>query len=141
MIRYSPLQIIAMVWGVCVLVFLVACSSVNPIAQAETLDQRVYAAYGTFVILQEEGARLVTEEQEFIPESVQIRIINANRRVTPLANGLLNSFQEYQLIREELGGVSTSPEQVVLALDEVESWLERLQPALSDLRTAIRGAN
>jgi len=120
------------------LVGLQGCASTNPIAAAETSEQRAYAAYGTFVIFQEKAADLV--EEESIPDGVKLRIIEAEERAKPVADSLLDAYTEFLAIKAEFDAGETSEERLVAAANSLNDWITQLAPLINELVRNIKGA-
>ena len=117
---------------------LAGCQSANPIKAAETTEQRAYAAYGTFVIVQEKAADLV--EQQNIPRSVRLQIIQAEERAKPVADSLLDAYTEFLVVRAELEAGQTSEQRFVIASERLDDWVTQLAPLVNELIRNIKGA-
>ena len=115
------------------------CAGTNPIAAAETNEQRAYAAYGTFVIMQEKAADLV--EQTNIPRGVKLRIIGAEERAKPVADSLLDAYVEYLLVRAEYEAGQTSEERFVIAANSLDNWVTQPVPLLNELIRNVKGVD
>lgn len=117
---------------------LAGCQGANPIKAAETNEQRAYAAYGTFVIVQEKAADLV--EQPNIPRGVKLRIIGAEERAKPVADSLLDAYTEFLIVKAEFDAGQTSEERFVIAANSLDNWVTQLVPLLNELIRNVRGA-
>jgi len=117
---------------------LAGCQSANPIKAAETTEQRAYAAYGTFVIVQEKAADLV--EQQNIPRSVRLQIIQAEERAKPVADSLLDAYTEFLVVRAEFEAGQTSEQRFVIASERLDDWVTQLAPLVNELIRNIKGA-
>ena len=85
------------------LLLLAACPSIEPVQRAETPEQKAFALYGTFVIMQEQGAKIVLDETT--PAAV-VRAIQAADRVAHPASKVLNAAaQQLQIARARLRNV------------------------------------
>ncbi len=115
-----------------------ACAGSNPIAKAETTEQRAFATYGTFVIIEEQAAKLVSSGQ--LSDSAVRAIARADAQVKSVADSLLNATLEFTVIRAEFEAGETGEEQFVRAMNELNSWVERARPLIANLITAVRGA-
>ena len=120
------------------LVGLQGCASTNPIAAAETSEQRAYAAYGTFVIFQEKAVDLVGEES--ISSNVRLRIIEAEERAKPVADSLLDAYVEFLSVKAEFNAGNTSRERFVAAANSLDDWVTRLAPMVNELIRTLQGA-
>ncbi len=115
-----------------------ACAGSNPIAKAETTEQRAFATYGTFVIIEEQAAKLVSSGQ--LSDSAVRAIGRADAQVKSVADSLLNATLEFTVIRAEFEAGETGEERFVRAMNELNSWIERARPLIANLITAVRGA-
>lgn len=64
---------------------LTACG-VNPFQGAETIQQKGYASYGTFVILEEQAAAVAQDPA--VPENVKQALRDADKEAKPVADDL-----------------------------------------------------
>ena len=115
-----------------------ACAGSNPIAAAETTEQRAFATYGTFVIIEEQAAKLVSSGQ--ISDSAVRAIARADAQVKSVADSLLDATLEFAVIRAEFEAGGTGEEQFVRAMNELNSWVERARPLIANLISAVQGA-
>lgn len=113
---------------------------VNAVATASTLEQRAFALYGTFVVLEEQAAVLVRDRS--IPKDVRKAIQRADKIAKPLADRLrglavqLNAARmAYNVTASSEGGAR------ILALTQsIGATLAAFEPALRNLRGAIGSA-
>jgi hypothetical protein len=121
-----------------IMLLLQACAGANPIAKAETTEQRAFATYGTFVIIEEQAAKLVSSGQ--IPDSAVRAIARADAQVKPVADSLLDATLEFAVIKAEFEAGATGEERFVRAMNELNSWVERARPLIANLISAVKGA-
>jgi hypothetical protein len=121
-----------------IMLLLQACAGANPISKAETTEQRAYATYGTFVIIEEQAAQLVSSGQ--LSNSAVRAIGRADAAVKPVADSLLDATLEFTVIRTEYEAGGTGEERFVRAMNELNGWIERLRPLIANLITAVKGA-
>jgi hypothetical protein len=114
---------------------LTACT-VNPVSRAETAEQRVYAVYGSYVILEEQIADLV--EGESTPDGVRRRLISGVERTRPVVESMVSAYHEYQTVLAQYQENRTSEAQLTFALDNMAEWVQRAEGFLTNLRTEIR---
>lgn len=115
------------VWISFVMVFvMVGCESINPVGKAETLEQRAFAVYGTYVIFAEQAADLA--ENDALPRSVRLALVTAEERASPVINSLLNAVQDLQALNSSTTRTS------------LDSWVDRALPLVNDLVRSVRGA-
>jgi hypothetical protein len=123
----------------CFSALLQGCAGTNPIAAAETPEQRAYAAYCTFVIAQETAADLV--EDTAIPRGVKLRIIAAEERAQPVAESMLEAYMEFLIIKAEFDAGDTSEQRLTIAARELDDWVTQLAPLVAELLRNVKGAN
>ena len=122
-----------------VLLFLQSCASVNPVSKAETIEQKAYATYGTFVIFEEKAAELVSSGT--LPDDVSLAIIDADERAKGVADSLLDATIEFIKIRNQLAAGETTQEQLDIAVANLDEWINRAAPLINNLVTTVEGAN
>jgi hypothetical protein len=105
---------------------LVACESINPVGKAETLEQRAYAVYGTYVLFAEKAADLA--ENDALSRSVRLGLVDAEERTSPVIASLLNAVQEMQTLNNSTTRAS------------LEGWVDRALPLINDLVRSVKGA-
>jgi hypothetical protein len=125
-------------WLMLWLFALAGCQTANPLAAAETSEQRAFAAYGTFVILQETAADLV--EDPAIPRGAKLRIIQAEERAKPVADSLLDAYTAFLIVRAEFDAGETSQERLASASRELDGWITKLAPLINEIIRNIKGA-
>ena len=116
-----------------------ACTTINPISKAETIEQKAYATYGTFVIFEEQAAKLVSSGT--LPDNVSLAIIEADERAKGVADSLLDATMEFIKIKSQLAAGETTQEQLDIAVANLDSWINRAVPLINSLGTAVEGAN
>ena len=122
-----------------IMVVLGACAQSNPLARAETIEQKAFATYGTFVIFEEQAAKLVTSG--VLPRSAIVRIGDADARAKDIADDLLAATLEFAEIRAEyLAGGGTGEERYISAMNNLNNWTERALPLINNLVSAVQGA-
>ena len=120
-------------------VALAGCQAANPIAQAETPEQRAYAAYGTFVIFQEKAADIA--EDATLPRGVRLRVAQAEQRARPVAESLIETYVEFIEIKAEFdAGDSTAEARLVQVSNSLNDWVNRLAPLVAELVRNVKGA-
>lgn len=116
-----------------------ACSQVNPVAQAETAEQKAYAAYGTYVIFAEKAADLA--ERPDISNSVKLALINAEERAGDVADDVLDTVLEVDQIRGEVVAGTTGEERLLIVLTNLNDYVNRLVPLADELVRQVKGAD
>jgi hypothetical protein len=120
-----------------IMLLLQACAGANPISKAETTEQRAYATYGTFVIVEEQAAQLVSSGQ--VSDSTVRAIGRADAAVKPVADSLLDATLEFTVIRTEYESGGTGEERFVRAMNELNGWVMRVRPLIANLISAVKG--
>ena len=121
------------------LVFVTACSAINPVGKADTVEQKAYAAYGTYVIFAEKAADLV--ERPDLSTSVKLKLIEAEERASPIVKQLLGTTQEYAAIQAEVAAGTTSEERLLIVSGQLNNWVNRLLPLIDNLIRTVKGAD
>ena len=119
------------------IVGLQGCASSNPIARAETVEQKAFAAYGSFVIAQEQAAKLVSSGQ--LSNNAIINIGRAEERAKEVADSLIPAVLEFQEIRAEFEAGGTGESRYISAMNNLNNWAERLLPLVNNLLAAAKG--
>lgn len=126
---------------------LAGCSTVqqvNAVAAAETLEQRAFALYGSYVTLQERGAEIVRDRS--VSKSVRKAIQAADRIAHPAAQAVLQGVREVAATRKALDAIPAGEdtEQAVQRVRVVTAALQRsvttLGPRIEALSRAIAAA-
>jgi len=129
----------AMLAAVGVSVLVQSCAT-SPVAQAETLEQRVYAVYGTFVIMEERVATMV-EEDSTLPRDVQLGMIRAVQAAEPAIDSMLAGYASYLEARAQFAAGMTNPERIAVVTANLASWVEEADGLVDSLREVARGGD
>lgn len=121
-----------------IMLLLQACAASNPVAKAETIEQRAFATYGTFVIIEEQAAKLVSSGQ--ISDSAVRAIARADAQVKSVADALLDIALEFVVIRAQYEAGATTEEKFVRTMNELNEWIERTRPLTATLIIAVNEA-
>jgi hypothetical protein len=121
-----------------IMLLLQACAASNPVAKAETIEQRAFATYGTFVIIEEQAAKLVSSGQ--ISDSAVRAIARADSQIKSVADALLDTALEFVVIRAQYEAGATTEEKFVRAMNELNGWIERARPLIATLIAAVNEA-
>lgn len=104
------------------------CASVpNPVAAAETPDQKAFALYGQYTILVETAADLVEDPR--VPNPVKLRIQQADARLTPAVipmGGAARQYRDYRELLAEARAAGQGDRAESLA-ESLAAWETRLQ--------------
>ena len=127
------------IYLIVIMVGLSACGSANPLAKADTAEQKAYATYGTFVIIEEQAAELVSSGE--LPRSAVIAIGKADERAKPVADSLLDATLEFTVIKAEFESNGEGQDKFVNSMNDLNSWIERAKPLIANLIAAVKGAD
>lgn len=117
-----------------------ACASANAIKKAETTEQRAYAAYGEFTIVEEQAAKLVSSGR--IGNRAVAAIGRADAAAKKVADPMIELTLEVTEIRREFeAGGANGQERFVSAANNLNGWVERLIPLIANLQSAKEGAS
>lgn len=92
----SPRRFLVVIGAALALACVAGCAS-NPIATAQTVDQKAFATYGELVILEERGAALM-KPGVGTPTAVRTAIKSADAVAKPALDTLYAALQAYELV-------------------------------------------
>lgn len=130
---HPALLVVLLTLGV---VFIGGCAG-NPIKAAETAEQKAFAAYGLFVVLEERAADVMGDPA--VPDSVKTRIQRIDARLKPMADSVRKTVALAQEVREEVAEGQGTEAKLQVITREINSWLTRFLPLLDDFKSAVRG--
>lgn len=118
------------------------CASVTEIsavAQAETTQQRAFALYGTFVVLEERAADMIADRS--IPKTVRQRIQQLDKITKPAADIVFDLASQLNTARRTLDAPGGATSAKVAALTtQLAGAINTLAPRVSALVAAVEGA-
>lgn len=117
------------------LLLLTGCAS-NPFNTAKTVEQKSYALYGTFVIVEEQAAVLMGYAD--VPASVKRAMQRADARAKPAADELKKAVDAYSRVRIGLEG---SPDDARYAAENLSRVYMETRPIIVCLITIVRGGD
>lgn len=115
-----------------------ACQGANPVAVAETPEQKAYALYGMYVVFNEEAAAIA--ENPAIPPSVRLGVIRAAEAAKPSADALEAATNNFIEIAGQVAAGTTPQEKYVIALNNMNQWVTDSRPLIDALVAAVKGA-
>lgn len=115
-----------------------ACGSLNPLARAQTVEQKAYAAYGQFLIVEEQAAAIVQEPS--VPASAKQAVARADAVAKPVADKLLAAVLAVGQVRDDLAAGKSTEEKLVIATANLQKWYDEVLPLVRDLASAVKGA-
>lgn len=116
---------------------LTACAG-SPIKVAQTVEQKAYAAYGTYVITSEHAAQL-TSPQSTVAAPVKVAIIKAAQQSQPVVDSMLKGFQQYQTARADFEAQKIDQPALLVTVNNLNSWVTQAQTVIANLVTAVKG--
>lgn len=119
-------------WGIA---HLPGCAS-NPLSIAQDTEQRAYAVYGTFVIVEEQAARAV--QNPSIPDAVKVAIRSADARAKPTADALAQAVRDYDDASGAIKAGGSTTASLTVAATNLQKWLIEAQSDVGDLVNAVR---
>ena len=121
-----------------VLSTMAACASLNPVSKTETTEQKAYALYGTFVIFEEQAAKLVQSPE--VPANVKQALRDADKAAKPAADAVLDGVQTVLTVRRQLLAGETTEERLAIAVSNLNLWYSTARPKVEQLVKVVKGA-
>ena len=117
-----------------------AIQEVDAVVSAETVEQKAFALYGTFTVLEERAAVIVRDKA--IPKNVRKAIQKADAVAKPLADRLRNLAVDLNAARMAYNAapVGDSGGKVLAAVQALNAALVAFTPALQSMQTAMAKA-
>lgn len=117
--------------GIVLAVALGACAAL-PMAKAKTLEQKAYAAYGTFVIVQEQVVNLTSDASALSPNA-KLALINAVESAQPTVDSLVIAINEYQTARFDFEMDRLEKGSFAAVVENLDEWVTRATPIVRNL--------
>lgn len=117
---------------------LTACASLNPMSAAKTNEQRAYALYGTFVVFEEQAAKLV--QSPSVSPSLKQSLRDADARAKPAADGLMAVIDDLIKVQAEVKAGTSSSDRLRIVLSRLDTWYFDTKPKVESLVLAVKGA-
>jgi hypothetical protein len=115
-----------------------ACETSNPVAEAETPEQKAFAIYGTYVVFSEQAA--ILSATKTIPASIRLGLVEAEEAAKPAADALKAAYDQAVGIAKEVALGTSTEERYVIAVGNLNRWITDAAPAITALKTAVQGA-
>lgn len=132
---FAPLAL-ALLVSLVMMPALVGCAQFA-VGRAETTEQKAAALLGDFTIAQK--AALVIGEDPSIPVDVRKRVINTAIEAKPYADSLDVALREYRTAKRALSSGTSTQEQIDIAARELQNWIRKLTPLVTQLRNLTEG--
>jgi hypothetical protein len=113
-----------------------ACASLNPFSAAKTTEQKSYALYGTFVIFEQQGAKLIQSPE--IPNSVKRAIQQADAVAKPSIDQLKVAADSLLSIKLQLQAGTSDKEKLTIAATNLKKWYDDAVPKVRCLVIVVQ---
>ncbi len=119
-----------------VVLILSACGSLSPFSAAKSTEQKAFAAYGTFVIVEEQAAKLVGDPT--VPTSVKRALQRVDAKAKPAADELKKAADQVVLVKRDLNASADKKKAVA---ENLSKWYEAAKPSISCLAKIVSGGD
>lgn len=126
-----------------VIIGLTACT-VSPVQDAQTLNQKAFASYGTYVVYQGKAADLVKDP--VVPENIKQGLRAADKVAYPAAEAMVDAALEVDHIQRVINDCgtpeckATAEQQLTNAITHLSELYFSAQPKVLALATVVKGA-
>lgn len=134
---WGNIPLIALALLFVVMCILASCKA-NPLKEAQTPQQKAFALYGTFVVYEETGAKLISDAD--IPADVKSAIRTADAKAKPVADSLLGAAEEYISISSTMKAAPDAATKLSVATANLQQWVSEAEPKINALVSAVRGS-
>lgn len=117
-------------------VLTVGCAN-NPIATAQTLEQKGDAVYGTYSATAKQANELMADPA--VSDEVKRRVATAVVAAKEPSDQLYNALVVYRQVAGDLAGGASSTEKLGIAAADLQKWLNTAQPLVNALVKAVGG--
>lgn len=111
--------------------FALAACALNPISQAQTVEQKALAAYGSLTIGVEQIAALV--QPRTLPANVQSCLIAVGQKAGAAAKTGLAAYNEAQAARAQFVVDAATQGRFTTAVNSLDGWITSAGPLLDQL--------
>lgn len=125
-------------WCLLAAVALVGCAG-SPIKVAQTTEQKAYALYGTFVIAEEQAAKLTAPTSNLSP-AAKTAIIAASQRAQPAMDVVLLGISQYEAARADFEAAKIDKPAFQVVVDKLGGWVAQAQALVGPLLISLKGA-
>lgn len=136
--RTSALGVLAGLAMLTVMVLGAGCASLNPVKAASTSEQKAYALYGSFVIFEEQAAKLY--QSPTASARVKAALKAADAAAKPVADKLLDATQAVLAIKVEIAAGTSTTDKLVIALQNLDRYITEAGPKIKALGNAFKEA-
>jgi len=125
------------IWIALVVVLVAACAN-NPVRVAQTTEQKAYALYGTFVIVEEQAVKLTLPTSN-LNQQAKASIINAVQRAQPAIDTMLSGLEKAQKAKADFDAQRIDKPAFQVVVDNLGNWVQQAEPLVLSLTTAVKG--
>ncbi len=118
---------------------LVGCAG-SPLKVAQTTEQKAYALYGTFVIAEEQAAKLTAPTSNLSP-AAKTAIIAASQRAQPAMDVVLAGISQYETARADFEAAKIDKPTFQVVVDKLGGWVTQAQALVATLLVSLKGAH
>lgn len=117
------------------LLSLSACASINPFSPAKSLEQKSYALYGSFVIFEEQGAKLMSAPE--VPNGAKRCIQRLDAVAKPAVDKLKIAADSLITVKRALDAGTGDKAKVEIAVKNLSTWYYDATPKVKALISAV----
>lgn len=117
---------------------LAGCQTANPVGSAERPETVALALTGSYTIVAEAAAAIVTNPAT--PPEVKASLKAVDAAAYPVVKQLQPLAAEVAHIRADLATGATTDEKLLVATTKLNDWITRAAPLIQNLTDAVRGA-
>ena len=122
-----------------VAIALLAGCVTSPVQVAQTTEQKAYALYGTFVIVEDQAVKLTAPSSALTP-AVKAPIINAVQKAQPVVDSMLAATQKAESAKADFDAKKIDTPAFQIVVDNLGNWVSQAEPLVLSLVTAVKGA-
>jgi hypothetical protein len=119
-----------------VTIMLPGCGINRPLEEAQTLEQKAFATYASFVIVKEQAAKLYVDPST--PEEVKKALKTANDAATAPINLMYEGAMALKDARADLDAGRTTEEKVLIAAQELLNWYLAARPLYESFDSEVQ---
>ena len=125
------------VWLVASALALTACAG-SPIRIAQTVEQKAYATYGTFVIAEEQAVKLSAPASTLSPV-VKGQIIVAFQKAQPAVDTMMKGLNAAEQAKADFDAQKIDKPTFQVVVDNLGGWVAQAAPLVATLVSAVKG--
>jgi hypothetical protein len=113
----------------------VACDDMS---KPENVQLCGYANYGTFVIFEEQAAKIAQDPA--LSEAARQAIVKADEVAKPVADNLYSALLQYEAVRGEIAAGRSTEDRLTVAVTNLNRWVTEAAPLITNLVNAVNTA-